>query len=183
MNHIFLAGEHILVAYVEDGEYPRPAGSHDMGVVDMTNWPVDIMNVNQTPCMVFADPNFMTTMGTGFTSNGTLITGALVLRDNYLYRHTATEELDQIAEFPLPWYNLSRNWYVATYAGELYDELTTAVRRADNMNDTKKFQDELGAKIMLIFKKFKAPVKFVYSVNTRTGGMSRMNANRLKDFT
>ena len=64
MNHIFLAREHLLVIYTETGEYPIPADhTGDKGIFDITNWPFDIMRVNETNCMVFADPNFMTSMG------------------------------------------------------------------------------------------------------------------------
>lgn len=182
MNHIFLAREHLLVIYTETGNYPLPDGLPDTGIVDITNWPFDIMRVNETNCMVFADPNFMSAMGTGFTSAGELITGALVWRDRYLYRHTAEGELQQIAEFPSPWHNLARSYYTQKYTGELYDELMALVGRADNINDTKAYQDEFTAKAIRLMVKYDVPVQFAYSINVRTGGMSRINRKNLKDY-
>jgi len=53
MNHIVLAGEHLLVVFTEDGEYPLPEDKNaDTGIIDITNWPFDIMRVNETNCMV-----------------------------------------------------------------------------------------------------------------------------------
>lgn len=183
MNHIFLAGEHLLVAYTELPDYPLTGIMGDTAMVDVTNWPADIMRINETQCMVFADPNFMTAMGTGFTTNGTLINGALVWRDHFLYRHLETGELKQIADIPAPWHNLSREWYVTNYTGELYDELTKIMNRADNVNDTKQYQDELSAKMLRALIKYGLPAQYVYSVNVRTNGMSRINRNRLNDFS
>lgn len=183
MNHIFLAGEHLLVAYTELPDYPLTGIEGDTAMIDITNWPADIMRVNETQCMVFADPNFMTAMGTGFTSNGTLINGALVWHDHFLFRHTEKGELKQLADIPAPWHNLSRAWYVKESTGAVYDELMEIMRRADNMNDTKQYQDELSAKVLNTLIKHKLPAQYVYSINVRTNGMSRINRNRLKDFS
>lgn len=183
MNHVFLAREHLLVIYTETGEYKIPADHvGDKGIFDITNWPFDIMRINETNCMVFADPNFMTSMGSGFTSNGELVTGALVWRDRFLYRYGIEGELHQIADFPAPWTNLGRGFYVQNSSGELYDELMQLATTADNINDTKQYQDEFTAKAVRLMVKYKVPVQFAYSINVRTGGMSRVNRNRMKDL-
>lgn len=180
MNHIFLSGEHLFVAYVEDGDFPTPPGLHDTGIVDITNWPFDIMSINNSQCMVFADPNFMTTMGTGFTNNGELINGALVWRDHYLYRNLNIGELQQVADFPHGWHNLSREYYVQHYTGELFDELQRHTGKADNLHDSKKYQDEHTAELVSVFLRHKLPVRHCYSINVRTGGMSRQYRRRLE---
>lgn len=180
MNHIFLSGEHLFVAFVDDGDYPTPINTTDTGIVDITNWPFDIMAINNSQCMVFGDPNFMNTMGTGFTTGGELINGALVWRDHYLYRHLATGELKQIANFEHGWHNLSRDYYAAHYTGELFDQLEKHTAKADNLHDSKKYQDEHTAGVVQIFLRNDLPVRHCYSLNVRTGGMSRQYRKRLE---
>jgi len=183
MNHIFYAREHLLVVYTETEDHPRPEGLRDTALVDITNWPCDIMSINETQCMVFADPGFMSTMGTGFTAGGDLITGALVWRDCYLYRHNAQGELDVIGNFPSPWHNLSRSFYETRHEnGELYDELMQTASRADNINETKEYQDQYVARMLRLFVKYNLPVQYGYCVNVRTGCMSRVNRQRMKEL-
>lgn len=183
MNHIFFAREHLLVVYTETPDHPRPEGLRDTALVDMTNWASDIMDINETKCMVFADPNFMSSMGTGFTSNGELITGALVWRDRYLYRHNLQGELDMIGDFPSPWHNLARGYYQEHHGnGELYDELMETANKADNINETKEYQDHYVARMLRLFVKYDLPVQYGYCINVRNGCMSRINRQRMKEI-
>jgi len=180
MNHIVLAGEHLLVVFTEDGEYPLPEDKNaDTGIIDITNWPFDIMRVNETNCMVFADPAYMSTFDTGFTSNGELINNALIFRDNKLYRNDAGNELHQIASFPTPWLNLSEQYYEDHYRKELYEEIKNLMQRADNINDAKVYQDELTVKALKVFLKHCPAARHAYTINVRTGGMSRQYRKRL----
>jgi hypothetical protein len=183
MNHIFYAREHLLVVYAETGEHPRPTGLGDPALVDITNWPFDIMPVNETNCMVFADPKAMEVFDTGFTANGELVSNALVWRDAYLYRYNENKELAQIGNFPSGWHNLSRSYYVTKHEnGELYDELMATAGRADNINETKEYQDLFVSRMLRLFIKYNVPVKFGYCINVRTGGMSRVNLQRMKEL-
>lgn len=183
MNHIFYAGEHLLAIYSESGEHPRPPELKNSPLVDITNWAFDIMPVNETNCMVFADPGAMKAFGSGFTFGDQLIADALVWRDRYLYRHNERNELVQVGEFPTGWHNLSRAFYVNTHEnGELYDEAMAMVTRADNVNETKEYQDLFVARMMRLFLKYNLPARFGYCINVNTGNMSRVNVQRMKEL-
>lgn len=183
MNHIFYAREHLLIVYAENGEHPRPEGMRESALVDITNWAFDIMPVNETNCMVFADPKAMETFGTGFTVGGELLAGSLVWRDSFLYRLNQQAELEQIGNFPSGWHNLSRDFYVNKCEnGELYDEATATMNRADNVNETKEYQDQLAARMLRLFVKYNVPAQKVYCINVQNGCMSRVNRQRMKEL-
>lgn len=183
MNHIFFVREHLLVIHTETEDHPMPPGLQDTAIVDVTNWPFDIMPINETPCMVFADPGRMATFGTGFTANGELVEGALVWRDHFLYRLNREKELDLIGDFPTPWHNLARTFYETRFGnGELYDEAMAITGRADNTNETKEYQDQFVARMLRLFIKYNVSVQLGYCINVRTGCMSRINRNRMKEL-
>lgn len=183
MNHIFYSREHLLIVYSESEDHPRPEGLPDPALVDITNWPFDIMPINETNCMVFADPKAMETFGTGFTVGGELLPGALVWRDNYLYRLNEEIELQQIGDFPSGWHNLARTFYQNKYEnGELYDEAMGVMARADNVNESKEYQDQLVARMLRLFIKYNVPVQKGYCINVRNGCMSRVNRQRMKEL-
>ncbi|QXO10000.1 hypothetical protein pEaSNUABM37_00039 [Erwinia phage pEa_SNUABM_37] len=183
MNHVFFSREHLLVVYVEGEPHPKPEGMGETALLDLTNWPCDIMPINETQCMVFADPGFMTTFGSGFTLNGELVTGSLVWRDRFLYRYSYEKELDLIGDFPSGWHNLSRDFYVNKLEnGELYDELIATANRADNVNETKEYQDQFVARMLRLFVKYNVPAQFGYCINVRNGCMSRVNRARMKEL-
>lgn len=181
MNHIFMSGEHLFVAFVDDGNYPIPEGFEgDTGVINLTNWPFDIMRINESNCMVFADPKLMSTMGAGFTSNGELIIGALVWRDQFVYRYLNTGELQEIGKFPSPWCNFSPEFYKDNYNSDVYDQLRAHLKRLDNLHDAQKYQDDVTAEFVHIFVRNNIAVRHCYSINVRTGMMSRQYRKRLE---
>lgn len=179
MNYIFITGGYTVCACVANGNYNAEDANKTDPIVQITNWPFDILSVNEENCIVFTDPNLISDQGAGFTNNGVLAPTTKVMHGHDLFNYDGSE-LRRVITLPMPYVNLSeRLWIGAGFPAGARTKLITSINESMDIPDCEVYVKDRFAAITKDLIKEGIPVRHLYAINHATGYNTRCFGARL----